>query len=156
MPFEKTFENSYEELSQNTLYRFAELEISLAIPQLMNLYRNYNSPRQSAIATIFRSIIPNNMKYTELEEEFSSLLNSPYFNKPPKDQLIHYLLFKGHSYNKIRNLTSASFNTISKLKFGLPVYYPSFQRWNPEILHNWNEIKSTLNLFNEELAHIKI
>jgi hypothetical protein len=155
MAFEKTFENSFAELPQSTVYRFAELEMALAIPQLMKIYRGYNSPRQSAISTLFRSIIPNNMKYNEMEEEFSNLLNSHYFNNPPKEQLIHYLLFKGHSYTKIRNLTSASFNTISKLRFGLPTYQPVFTRWNPEILHNWNEIRSTLNLFNEELAHTK-
>lgn len=155
MVFEKSFENSYHELPQSTKYRFAEIELSKALNTLTRFYRNEYNPREKASLTLYSSIIPKQLQEPEYEDRFFKMLGSTYFNQPNKTELINYLIIKGHSYAKIRNLTSASFNTISKMRFGVPTYYPLFNGWNEEVLHNWNSIKEHLNLFNEELAHMK-
>jgi hypothetical protein len=155
MVFEKAFENSYHDLPIQTKYRFAEIEISKGINTLTRFYKYEPNARQKAAYTIYNAIVPNIRKIEEFESRFFDVLSSTYFNQPNKNELIHYLIIRGHSYTKIRNLTSASFNTISKMRYGLPTYFPVFNMWNEEMLHNWNDIKTNLNLFNEDLAHCK-
>jgi hypothetical protein len=155
MAFEKSFENNYNELSLQTKYRFAEIEISRGMNTLTRFYRFEPNARQKAAATIYNAIVPNLMKTEEFEDRFYNMLSTTYFNQPNKNELIHYLIMKGHSYTKIRNLTSASFNTISKMRYGVPTYFPIFNLWSDEMLNNWNDIKGNLNLFNEDLAHCK-
>lgn len=153
MPFEKGFKNEYHELEQSTKYRFAEIEISYALKVLYPLYRYTTSPRMSASTVIFRSIAPPSVQIPEMEDEFYNVLQSTPFNVPQKTELIKYFIMKGHSYNKIRDITHASYNTIAKYRYGLPYYQPIFRLWNDEMLNNWNDIKRAINIFNEDLAH---
>ena len=155
MPFEKGFKNEYHELEQSTKYRFAEIEISYAIKALYDLYRFTTSPRMTASTVIFRSIMPQNRQIPELEDEFYNTLQSTMFNVPTKPELVKYFIMRGHSYTKIRDLTNSSYNTIAKYRYGLPYYNPLFRNWDPEMLTNWNNIKSAINIFNESLAHCK-
>lgn len=154
MAFEKVFENKYHDLDQQTQYRFAELELGKAIQTLTTLYRHHTSPRTNAHNLLLNALITPTMN-NQKEDSFINMLSSTYTLNPPKVEMIHYLIIHGHSYNKIRELTKASFNTIAKMRYGLPIYYPSFQFWDDETLQKWERIKSTLNLFDEELAHLK-
>jgi hypothetical protein len=153
MAFEKAFENNYHELPLQTKYRFAEIELSKGINTLTKFYKFEPNARQKASATLYNAIVPNHMKVPEFEDRFYTMLSATYFNQPNKNEIIHYLIIRGKSYTKIRNLTSASFNTISKMRYGLPSYFPIFTLWNEEMLHNWNDIKANLNLFGEDLVH---
>jgi hypothetical protein len=155
MAFEKAFHNSYNELPIPTQYRFAEIEIKRALSALVTLYKPRYTPRMSALSTIYDYLTPDNLKTDEYETEFTEAFNSPYFNQPNKHEVIHYLIARGHSYTKIRNLTSAAFNTISKMKYDHPIYYPVFKHWTPDMLNRWNELKKHFNLFDEDLAHMK-
>jgi hypothetical protein len=151
MPFEKTFENSYHELSQATKYRFAEVEMYYAVQALTDLFRQEFSPRHSAIKTIFNIVIPKQLNIEEIEQHFFQLLAT----QPQKKEIIHYLLLKGHSYAKIRSVTSASPNLIAQMRYGLPIYYPRFNRWDEEMMQKWDTAKRHINLFNENLVHTK-
>lgn len=155
MAFEKGFHNPYSELHEQTKYRFAEIELKRALTAITALYKPRYTPKMSALSTIYDYLVPNNLKTPEYETEFTEAFNSPYFNQPNKNEVIHYLIARGHSYNKIRSLTSAAFNTISKMKYDQPIYYPVFKQWTPDMLHKWNELKTHFNLFNEDLAHTK-
>lgn len=155
MAFEKAFDNTYHQLPLQTKYRFAELELAKAMNTLTRFFRYEPSARQKASGILFDAITPNSMRIPEFEDNFFNMLSSTYFNQPNKNELIHYLIAKGHSYTKIRNLTSVSFNTIAKMRYNEPYYFPIFTMWSEEMLNNWNEVKESLNLFNEELAHTK-
>ncbi len=155
MAFEKAFDNKYHELQQDTKYRFAEIEIARGINTLTKFFIYEPNARQKASASIYNAIAPNSQKLPEFEDRFYSMLSSTYFNQPNKNELIHYLIMKGHSYQKIRDLTNASFNTISKMRYGMPTYFPIFTMWSEDMLNNWNSIKGNLNLFNEPLSHMK-
>jgi hypothetical protein len=155
MVFEKSFENSYHDLPQSTKYRFAEIELSKALNTLTRFYKNEFNPREKASITLYSSITPKDLQTPEFEDRFFRTLSSTYFNQPNKIEIINYLLVKGHSYTKIRSLTSASFNTISKMRFGVPTHHPIFNLWDQEMLDNWNSIKENLNIWSESLAHMK-
>jgi hypothetical protein len=151
MVFEKTFENSYHELSQETKYRFAEIEMYYAIDPLMEIFRQHPQPRDRAVSTIFQTCAPRNLQIDEVEVILFRALS----HKPPKNEVIQYLLLKGHSYTKIRNITNASPNSIASLRFGLPTHFPRFNRWDEEMLHKWNNMKKAINIFNDELTQTK-
>lgn len=153
MAFEKAFENTYDELTQETKYRFAELELGKAVQLFTIIYHNALAPREKAISTIYDAIIPKQLDNDENKHYFHQSMNTTAINKPPKIELIHYFIMSGQSYQTIRNLTGCSFNTISKARYGTPHYYPTFNRWTPEMLLNWNRVKPTLNLWNEGLVH---
>jgi hypothetical protein len=155
MTFKKPFENSYSDLSEQTQYRFAEIELKRALSALITIYKPRYTPRMSAISTFYDYLTPNELKTPDYEKEFIDAFSSPYFNQPNKHEVIHYLIARNHSYTKIRNLTSAAFNTISKMKYDQPIYYPVFKQWTPDMLARWNELKKHFNLFDEELAHLK-
>lgn len=155
MAFEKAFENKYSELDIPTQYRFAEIEIGKAVMTLSRLYRTQYAPRQSAINIITDLLVPKEKKNTAFEQLFVDSISSTYTVNPPKNEIIHYLMMKGHTYNKIRGITSASFNTIAMKKIAFPYYYPSFSQWNEEMLQNWNGIKDTINIWHDELTHTK-
>jgi hypothetical protein len=155
MPFEKIIVNAYHELNNPTKYRFAEIEIGKALSILTDLYRTKYQPRAAAVKTMYELLIPQRYQGAEMETQFIEAFRNQRTFNPPKAEVIHYLLVRGHSYTKIRNLTSASFNTIAAMRFGLPEYYPSFPNWTPDILLQWESVKKGFNLFNEELAHMK-
>lgn len=155
MAFEKAFTNQYHDLALSTKYRFAEIEINQAVKILTQFFRQEHSPRQKANDIIYNALAQNPNRDDEYYDVFQKTLLSTYFNNPPKSELVHYLIMKGHSYNKIRNLTGVAFNTIANMRYGLPSYQPIFTYWNEEALNNWNAVKHTLNLFSEELAHTK-
>jgi hypothetical protein len=155
MAFEKAFQNNYHDLDQNTKYRFAEIEIGKATITLSLLHKYHYFPIQKAHNIILDALAPKEEHSDIWKRDFQNALNSTSFTSPPKTELIHYLILKGHTYKRIRDVTSASFNTISGLRYGLPTYYPRFNRWDEDTLNKWNDIKATLNLFNEELAHTK-
>jgi hypothetical protein len=155
MAFERAFQNSYQELPETTKYRFAEIELKHGLNVITTLYKPRYTPRMSAISTLYDYLTPNELKNPEYERDFIEAFSSPYFNQPNKHELLHYLMARNHSYTKIRNLTSASFNTIAKMKYDQPNYYPVFKQWTPDMLARWDELKQHLNLFNEELAHTK-
>jgi hypothetical protein len=155
MVFQKSFENAYHELDLNTQYRFAEIELSFAIKTLTVFHKMFPMPRQTSVNLLYKAIAPKVIQIPGFENKFLDAMNSTYVNNPPKPELIQYLIIRGHSYQKIREITQASFNTISKHRYGLPQYYPAFAHWSEEMMSNWNDIKYTLNLFNEETAHTK-
>jgi hypothetical protein len=155
MAFKREYEKNYNELPENTQYRFAEIELKHSLSAILTLYKPRYTPRMSALTTLYDYLTPDNLKTPEYEKDFVEAFNSSYFNQPNKFELLHYLMARNHSYTKIRNLTSASFNTISKLKYDQPIYYPIFRHWTPDMLARWNELKKHFNLFNEELAHLK-
>lgn len=156
MPFEKVFVNEYHELDINTKYRFAEIEINQAINTLTQFFKHREDPRLYASSMIYKAITPPSMRdIAELDDEFYRVVSSVQFHRPHKEEQIRYLIMKGHSYAKIRELTKCSFNTISKLRIGFPRYYPVFNRWTEGMLNNWDEVKPVLNIFNEKLIHTK-
>lgn len=155
MAFKREYKNNYSELPQETKYRFAEIEMKHTLNILTTLYRPRYTPRMSAINTLYDYLTPEHLKTPEYEQHFLEALSSQYFNSPSKFELLHYLMARNHSYTKIRNLTGSAFNTISKIKYDNPFYYPVFRHWTPEMLNHWNDLKQHFNLFNEELAHLK-
>lgn len=155
MAFEKAFENKYSDLDEQTKYRFAEIEIGKALATLTRLHRHTFSPRQKALNTILDLLIPKNRVNSEFEQLFVDAISSNYTVNPPKKEVIHYLMLKGHSYNKIREITRASFNTIAQRKIDFPRYYPAFSQWDSEMLQVWDGIKDAINLFDDELTHTK-
>lgn len=156
MVFEKSFENNYNDLSQPTKYRFAELEIAKAIPTLSNLFSYQYQPKLYTINYLYLAVVPPHQQVEQEQADFEALLYSTNFNKPLKKELIHYLIASGHTYTSIRKLTKASFNTIADMRFGIPVYHPLFRYWTPESLDRWNQLKRSLNIFDEPLAHLKM
>lgn len=155
MAFKREYKNNYSDLAENTQYRFAEIELKHAVNLLVTLYKPRYTPRMSAINTLYDCLTPEHLKTPEYEQHFLEAFSSQYFNNPSKFETLHYLMAKNHSYTKIRNLTGVAFNTISKVKYDDPIYYPVFRHWTPEMLKRWNELKAIFNLFNEELAHLK-
>jgi uncharacterized protein YerC len=155
MAFEKAFENKYSELDAQTKYRFAEIEIGKALKTLTRLHRTQFTPRQSALTLLINLLVPSDKRNTDYEQRFVDAITSTYTVEPPKNERIHYLMMKGHTYTKIRELTKASFNTIASKKIAFPYYYPVFSQWNEEMLQNWNGIKDTLNIWDDELTHTK-
>jgi hypothetical protein len=145
--------NEYHELELHTQYRFAEIEMSFAIRSLATLFRNRGSARHHATSTIYEAIAPNYSRASEFQDRFIETTLLQTFVRPHKKEIIHYLIMRNHSYGVIRQLTSASPNTISHMKIGLPEYYPLFDRWTPEMLDSWNTIKNTINAFNQPLYY---
>lgn len=153
MSFEKTVEAAkYHELPDHTKYRFAELEIGKAITPLTTLHLFASTPRQAAQNLLLQALVPA-QAVPRKEHAFHEFLNAHSTIQPPKADVIQYLLVQGHSYSKIRELTSASYNTISKYKFGVPQLFPHYPYWDMEMLQKWNHIKKAINVFQENLAH---
>jgi hypothetical protein len=155
MAYEKAFQNHYHELDANTQYRFAEIELRNAVSSLITLFKPKYTPRLNALNTLYDYLIPKNLQNPEMEEQFVKAFSSHHFAQPGKHEVIYYLIARNHSYAKIRDLTNASFNTIAKMRFDNPIYYPVFEKWDEEILNRWNDLKTIFNLFNENLAHMK-
>jgi hypothetical protein len=145
--------NEYHELAPHTQYRFAEIEMSFAIRSLAALFRNRGSARHFASSTIYEAIAPNYSRAAEFQDRFIETTQLQTFVRPHRKELIHYLIMRNHSYAVIRQLTQASPNTISRMKLGLPEYYPLFDRWTPETLDSWNSVKNTINAFNQPLYY---
>jgi hypothetical protein len=145
--------NEYHELAPHTQYRFAEIEMSYAIRTLSALFRNRGSARHFASSTIYEATAPNYSRATEFQDRFIETTQLQTFVRPHRKELIHYLIMRNHSYAVIRQLTQASPNTISRMKLGLPEYYPLFDRWTPEMLDSWNSVKNTINAFNQPLYY---
>lgn len=149
MAFEKTFENDYNDLSLNTKYRFAEMELSNLITILMPIYQN----KPQTVTTIFNMLdITDNIE-REKESAFHDMAHSHHFVRPDKKDQIRQLILYGQTYAKIQRITKASPNHIASLRFGLPELYPIYQHWTPEILHRWETIKPAFNLYQETLVH---
>lgn len=144
MAFKKTFVNTYHEMDQETKYRFAEMEINRALKLLTPIYGSVRALNQ-IIAFVNVPV--------QKEFDFREATQTHTFRFPIKKDEIHYLITYGQSYTKIRDITGASFNTIADLRFGFPRLYPIFKDWTPEMLHHWEVVKTTLNLFNERLIH---
>lgn len=143
----------YDVLDINTKYRFAEIELSYAIPRLAHIYRMASNPRQSATLAIFRTIAPPAMQFEEVEDAFMQATNGVKFRNPDKDELIDYFKFRRLSYAKIRHYTNTSPNTIRNRMYIYPTLFPHFQRWNESMLEAWETASKTINIFNEDLVH---
>ena len=148
--FEKTFINNYSELDSSTKYRFAELELSYAHTTLLNLFQFEPNAKYKTEDLLFNILVPL-VQRPELEEDFDKFLYSQPFRKPRKDELVNYMRYKGVSYQKIRDLTKVSFNTISGMRFSKPIHFNVFPHWDDEMLQRWNRAKISLNIFNEEI-----
>jgi hypothetical protein len=155
MPFEKYFQNDYNKLDINTKYRFAEVEIAHALKCLDRLFSDHSGSFPLAVRRIYEVITPREMTAVEPWEDWKRATMSIYFRKPQKKEIITYMLLRGVSYKKLRDLTGVAYNTISKHRYGLPHYHPIFNHWNPYMLSRWEEIKPSLNLFNESLVHMQ-
>jgi hypothetical protein len=153
MAFEKAFTKNYNELTDETRYRFAEIEIARTINQLRNAYQDSLQPTEMAVSFLYRAIIPKAIAYEETEEMFYRAMLASTTRQPSKKELIHYMIAHGQSYNKTRDLLGVSFNTISNAKYDTPIYFPTFMRWNPEMLYRWNTLKQAFNVWNEDLVH---
>lgn len=156
MPYEQYAEFIYHELPTTTKYRFAEVEMSEALKSLRALFKYDTSRTNKAEIMLYNMLVPNMRKYEINEPRFLEAMNNPFFRKPRPDEMINYLLYRQQAYRKIREITSSSFNTISKYRFKqLPFYLPLFPDWDETLLDTWNDIKTQLNLFNETLIQMK-
>lgn len=138
-----------------TKYRFAEIEISRAIPYLAKLEEKRSYSQYSRVASrIYRRIQLLNLS-EQREAEFIEATQTPNFRQPSKKEIGIYLRYKNLSYKGIREITSMSPNTIAKLQFEAPFFTPVYQMWDQDMLAEWNDIKGGLNIWNEKLHHMK-
>jgi hypothetical protein len=144
-------ELNIEDLTQDTRYRFAELELNQAINNLKPFFVSSTNPRVTAAKQIIEAVAPH------LDEQstsaFFDILVSYSFVNPTKQELIHYFRYNGASYKKITELTSISPNTISAYRYDVPYFIPIFQQWEPAMFSRWQNLKPHLNLWNERLIH---
>lgn len=157
MPFEQQAEYDYSNLPEETIYRFAEIEINQAINTLNKIYRNFPDSFTLANKFIYEQLFYYSERTSETQNQWAEATADRFFRLPPKFELINYFLYHNLSYTRIRKLMVVSPNTISKCRFQpAPFYLPIYQYWNPEMLVRWNNIKNHLNLWNEELAQSNI
>jgi hypothetical protein len=153
--FEKVVLNGYDQLPQETKYRFAEIELSYARKALNTLYQFESNPHYHADLLLYNILVPSEMQNKDIEELFDRLLMSNIFRNPLKQEKINYFRYKDASYQKIRDITGVAFNTISKMRFGNPTHYPVFPKWNKEMLMRWELTKPSINVFNEQTIPAK-
>jgi hypothetical protein len=148
----KQSEYRFNDLPQNTLYTFAEMEINEALTILSQLHNSYQKATQQ-----IEDILFTHEEKWQYAKAWDHTTNSAYFRRPQKERLINYFLYHQQSYKIIQKLTKASPNTISKFKFQqAPSYYPIFKHWDDDMLNRWNKIKPYLNIWKEDLVHSAI
>jgi hypothetical protein len=149
----KSIALEYHELPLTTRYRLAELEIAKALPILLVFEER---KQVELLATkIFRAIQTNIRYLPEHEEEFIDCCRVRHFREGTKNELLLYFRYRNISYKAIRDVTSMSPNTIAKAQFINPHTYPVFSRWNEDMLMKWDQIKEGLNLWKQDLYHMK-
>lgn len=154
MPFEQLSEYDYSNLPEETIYRFAEIEINQAIKVMNQVYRNFPDSHALANKFVYEQLFYYSERTSETQSNWAEALADRFFKMPPKFELINYFLYHHLSYTQIRKLMTASPNTISKCRFQpAPFYTAIYRHWNPEMLVRWNNIKDHLNLWHESLAH---
>jgi hypothetical protein len=150
--FEPSVDLELTDLPLNTLYRFAEIEMSFAFQTTFSLFKDHAYPVMKA-TTLLQSMLGNFMNEEEASN-FHELINAHMFRQPHKLELIYYFRFNKVAYNKITAITGISPNTISKNKFyDYRERFPIFRFWTPERLETWNQKKGCLNIFDEPLHH---
>lgn len=134
----------------NNAYRFAEIEMIIAVQHLENL------KIEDTHAKLLDIIGPLS------EEELSHFYDrtkgteSRMFRRPLKKEVLYMLRMKGMGYNKITKLTGISPNSALKWVEEFDENsrwtnrHPVFSFWNRERLDAWNQAKRSLNLFEEK------
>lgn len=144
----------YNELTQETQYRFAEIEIQLAINALERIHRFDTLAINTAQQTIYNNTFMEHRRTPERESAFFEAVHTNYFRSIRKDELAHYLKWKNAGYSKIVKFAKRSPNTVSKMRFEAPpLYFPIYPHWDEQLLAQWNLYKKNFNLFEEELTH---
>jgi hypothetical protein len=147
-----THELSTDNLTKETIYRFAEIELAKAIQQLSRLFLDIDA-KERAIQLIFSYLKPD-ATYDEKQEFFNACIKYNFFN-PERKELIYYFRFNNVSYGKINKLTGISPNTISKYKYDHPSLVPSWDGWDVFMLSRWDLIKDLFNIWEENVLHKK-
>lgn len=154
MPFEPHFETSKDVLSEQTKYRFAEIELNYALHN--NLTKLFTTTER-AIDQLYFLLVPNEQSSQEKHSRWREILTSPTFIKPLKAELVYYFTQHGASYTFVRQRTGISPNTMQKLRTKHQLETPSFYAvcsfWTPEMLNRWDDVKHILNIFLEPLVH---
>jgi len=143
-------ELNYEDLPEQTKYRFAELEIGRAIHSIAQFIPLPN-PQIIASQYIFRQI--QSTFTAEDEDNWLEVFSSWRLVKGEKEELATYFRYRNISYTNTRKAIGLSPNTISKYRFINPYYYTKYPKWDSFMLFKWNSIKSAINIWNQELYH---
>lgn len=155
MAYKKEITLSYDQLSPATLQRFAELELNKYL-EILNLQLvKYEGAREKAIAHLINVICAqvNPGFRDELREAFSSHR----FKKPTKDEIVQYFRYKNLGIAKVAKYAAVAPNTVVTYKEQYPDFVPVFKHWSTNagqnVLERWDNIKSTINLFNDNVVH---
>lgn len=153
MAFEK-INISQHTLTTDTILRFIEIEINLGIEKLTPLYSFERYPNKHAQNVIAQYLAED--KHL-LKDDLIRAFNSLKFRKPSKEEMIQYFRYKNIGVSKVVKLTSSSPNTLQNYKDKYPNFTPVFPSWKNFyiLLNRWEELKQNLNLFDEELIHMK-
>lgn len=134
----------FEDLTEDDLYRMAEVEIWGAINQMAG-FMSKSAPRSAA-----EDLILNTWLHGRSEpfiDEFRNALMKRRYN-PTKDELIHTLLYNNFQIIQITKQVKCSPNKVIEYKRNVkPCYDPVFQRWDRELLEKWNFLKQYIKLF---------
>ena len=153
--FEQLAEFNYSELSIETKYRFAEIELNQFRKLLFNTIYQFDANKQeNTFRTIFQALFAYDDRTVEHENQLAEAFSSYRFRDPAPFEKIPYFLYNQQTYGTIRKVIGSSPNTIAKYRFRpLPFFMPVFKGWNEESLARWNAVKHAYNLWNEDLAH---
>lgn len=157
MPFEKKVQLNYSNLSEATKLRFLELEIQSAIETLTNtLFSSQRNPAaftKNMIASYLVSDPAKEMLIQDLIAAFSSYK----FRSPLKEERIQYFRYKRIGVAKVVKYARVAPNTVQDMKDQHPNFTPVFNGWLsfPNLINNWDKLKSTINFFNDELIQTK-
>lgn len=149
MAYTKPTELNPNHLTQETRYRFFELELVWASKALLPF-----TDETTAQNMIINSIIKFPYQNKEL---LLKTFNSYDFKNIQHHELVHYLRYKNLGVHKIRKIARISPNTLlAGGKYDeIPNLVPIFTHWDEInfVLNSWETPKEHLNLFKEDLIH---
>lgn len=149
MPFEKTVPFDLSKLEPCTLQTFTEVEIALVMPLLESLTpHQIRDKKTHALRNLFQCLAPHKQTQEHMEEWLQATLTH-HFLVPAPFLFTNYLKCHNVSYKKIIQMMRISPNELSRIKFDIPYHLPNYESWDAQMVFNWEQIKTRLNLFQQ-------
>lgn len=141
-------------LTPATKARFIEIEMYYGLRALKKFFPA-SITLTEAKQLLIKLLAPNDHI---LQDKFDMCFSSYKFNHPTKEEAIQYFRYKGLGVHAVVKYAAVAPNTVQNYKEKLPIFQPFLTELieQPELIEIWSSIRSSLNLFNEELIHTKI
>lgn len=155
MAYKKEKILNYDQLSPLTRYRFAELELNRYHSILRAHYEFQFEGYQKALDQLL--IVIAGRTSTAYRDELRTAFSSHRFRNPTRDEIVQYFRYKNLGIAKVAKYAQVSPNTVVTYNEQFPDFMPVFKQWESalgqETLERWDQIKSTLNLFDDKIIH---